>query len=81
MHHLPAVYWALLLAVGIFVLIVFYACLWIAGRESEQERRFEAEWDLEHEAAEVSENAPEDTYPVEARFHGELHSHIPKMTF
>ncbi|HXJ91873.1 MAG TPA: hypothetical protein VMT20_03220 [Terriglobia bacterium] len=67
MHHLPLQYWALLV-IGALLLITFYACLWIAGRESEQESRFEAQWDLEHEAADVSENA-EDVYPMEATFH------------
>jgi hypothetical protein len=68
MYHLVAEYWVFL-AVGILLLITFYACLWIAGRESEQERRFEARWDLEHEAADASGNQPENVYPMEGSFH------------
>lgn len=68
MHQLSTQFWALLV-IGTLLLITFYACLWIAGRESEQERRFEAQWDLEHEAADVSERQAEDVYPVEVTFH------------
>lgn len=69
MHYLPIQSWALL-AIGALLLVTFYACLWIAGRESEQERRFEAQWDLEHEAADAFENrAEEQSYAMEARFH------------
>jgi hypothetical protein len=68
MNHLPTQFWALLV-IGVLLLVTFYACLWIAGRESEQERRFEARWDLEHEAADTSENLAENAYPTEAGFH------------
>jgi len=68
MYHLSTQVWALLV-IGVLLLITFYACLWIAGRESEQERRFEAQWDLEHEAAETCENTVEKSYPMEAEFH------------
>jgi hypothetical protein len=68
MHHLSAQFWALFV-IGVLLLITFYACLWIAGRDSEEERRFEAQWDLEHEAADVSENQAEDVYPLGTTFH------------
>jgi len=68
MNHLSVQYWVLLV-IGALLLITFYACLWIAGRESEQESRFEAQWDLEHEAADVSENQAQDVHPMEATFH------------
>jgi hypothetical protein len=68
MHHLITEYWVFL-AVGAFLLIAFYACLCIAGRESEQESRFEAQWDLEHEAADVCENQADGVHPMQATFH------------
>jgi len=68
MHNLSTQFWALLV-IGVLLLITFYACLWIAGRESDRERRFEAQWDLEHEAADASANQVEDAYSTEAGFH------------
>jgi hypothetical protein len=68
MHHLATEYWVFV-AVGAFLLVTFYACLWIAGRESEQERSFEARWDLAHEAADASEDGAENAYPMEGSFH------------
>lgn len=67
MHHLPTQYWVLL-AIGVLLLMSFYACLWIAGRESDEETRFEAQWDLEHEAADASDEQA-GGYPSEAGFH------------
>jgi len=63
MHQFLTAYW-FWLAVAIALLAWFYGCLWIASRESERERRFEAQWDLEHEVTDASEEEISDAYPA-----------------